>query len=63
MGLTVFKANVAKNINEANAELDLVAKLFVPKVPCATISARFLKVSYLLLIATEEPAKTNIFLH
>ncbi|CAL8576769.1 hypothetical protein XPA_002634 [Xanthoria parietina] len=37
---TVF-ANAANDITQANDQLDIAAKTFVPKVPCATISAAF----------------------
>ncbi|KAL8927099.1 MAG: hypothetical protein Q9172_001521 [Xanthocarpia lactea] len=38
---TVF-GGVARDISRANDQLDTVARTFVPKVPCATISAVFI---------------------
>ena len=43
------QANAANDITQANDQLDIAAKTFVPKVPCATISAAFGRVRILYL--------------
>ncbi|KAI4223239.1 MAG: hypothetical protein L6R36_005582 [Xanthoria steineri] len=52
------QANVANDITQANDQLDIAAKTFVPKVPCATIAAAFGRVRILPLRLSSNPLAT-----